>query len=188
MTRLAIELTRLLNGLDLFRNKILIEGFIADHGNVNIEKEVIFEEMPLVLALTDTAHLTIARGTFIRSHVAFKIEGHLSIGANCYIGPFTFFNVRSSIAIGNNVLIGEMVSLVDHEHEFVDSAKPISEQGFKENSIVIEDNVWIGAGCRILSGVTLHQGSIVGAGAVVTESIPPMSIAVGVPARVRFTR
>ena len=53
---------------------------------------------------------------------------------------------------------------------------------------MIEDDCWIGSGVRILDGVTIGHGSIVGAGAVVTKSIPPYSVAVGVPAKVMSKR
>jgi acetyltransferase-like isoleucine patch superfamily enzyme len=50
--------------------------------------------------------------------------------------------------------------------------------------VVIEDRVWIGARAIVLKGVTIGHDSVVGAGAIVTRSIPPYSVAVGQPARV----
>ena len=50
--------------------------------------------------------------------------------------------------------------------------------------VTIEDDVWIGAGVRVMDGVRIGRGSVIGAGAVVTKSIPPNSVAVGMPARV----
>jgi maltose O-acetyltransferase len=54
--------------------------------------------------------------------------------------------------------------------------------------IVIEDNVWIGMGVKLLPGITIGQGSIIGAGSVVTENIPPYSVAMGSPCRVTKDR
>jgi acetyltransferase-like isoleucine patch superfamily enzyme len=54
--------------------------------------------------------------------------------------------------------------------------------------IVIEDDVWIGAGARILDGVTIARGSVIGAGSVVTKSTQPYSIVVGVPAKIVSSR
>ncbi|MBO5765373.1 MAG: acyltransferase, partial [Lentisphaeria bacterium] len=62
--------------------------------------------------------------------------------------------------------------------------KTIHEQGMKPGRITIEDDVWIAGGVHINSGVTIGRGSVIGAGAVVTKDIPPMSVAVGVPAKV----
>jgi maltose O-acetyltransferase len=50
--------------------------------------------------------------------------------------------------------------------------------------IVIQDNVWIGAGAKVLGGVTIHKGAVIGANAVVTRDIPENAIVAGVPARV----
>ena len=61
---------------------------------------------------------------------------------------------------------------------------PINDQPVVVDPVIIEDDVWIGLNAVILQGVTIGRGTIVGAGAVVNKSIPPWSIAVGVPARV----
>ncbi|NUQ39504.1 MAG: hypothetical protein HUU23_17315 [Caldilineales bacterium] len=58
--------------------------------------------------------------------------------------------------------------------------QPITSKG----DIVIEDDVWLGVGAIVLDGVTIGRGAVIGAGAVVTESIPAYAIAVGAPARV----
>ncbi|MBA2748254.1 MAG: acyltransferase, partial [Tatlockia sp.] len=54
--------------------------------------------------------------------------------------------------------------------------------------VVIEDNCWLGYGVKVLDGVTIGEGSVIGAGAVVTKDIPPYSVAVGVPAKVVRSR
>ncbi len=71
-----------------------------------------------------------------------------------------------------------------NSHNFSDPNIPINQQGLTCKGILIEDDCWLGTGVRVLDGVTIGRGSIVGAGAVVTKSLPPYSIAVGVPARV----
>jgi galactoside O-acetyltransferase len=68
-------------------------------------------------------------------------------------------------------------------HVFDDLQRPIREQGITAQGIVIEDDVWLGAGVTVVDGVTIGRGSIIGAGAVVTTDIPPYSIAVGIPAK-----
>jgi acetyltransferase-like isoleucine patch superfamily enzyme len=73
-------------------------------------------------------------------------------------------------------------------HVFSDRHKRIHEQGESRQGIVIEDDVWIGAGARILDGVVIREGTVVGAGAVVTKSTEPYAVVVGVPARKISTR
>ena len=64
----------------------------------------------------------------------------------------------------------------------------VSEQGSTARTIILEDNVWLAAGVKVLDGVTIGKDSIVGAGAVVNRDVPPLSIAVGVPAKVIRSR
>jgi acetyltransferase-like isoleucine patch superfamily enzyme len=88
----------------------------------------------------------------------------------------TCFN---SIKIGNNVLISKGVMIRDSD------SHTIIKQGYCQSKpIVIGNNVWIGMRAVILKGVTIGEGSIVAAGAVVTKDIPPHTVAGGVPARV----
>ncbi|MEB3336520.1 MAG: DapH/DapD/GlmU-related protein [Leptolyngbyaceae bacterium] len=61
---------------------------------------------------------------------------------------------------------------------------PINEQGLIGLGVVIEDDCWLGCGAKVMDGITIGKGSVIGAGAVVTKSLPPYSIAVGVPARI----
>lgn len=113
----------------------------------------------------------------------FEIGDHSYIGCNAVIGAG-----GGGIKIGNNVLIGQSVNMHSESHNFGDGSTPIREQGISYEGITIEDDVWIGSKATILDGVVIGVGAIVGAGAVVTNSIPPYSIAVGVPAKVVRTR
>ena len=69
-------------------------------------------------------------------------------------------------------------------HRFADPGRPIHEQGLELAPIRIGNDVWIAAGARIMAGVSIGEGCVVGAGSVGTKDIPPYSIAAGVPARV----
>lgn len=108
---------------------------------------------------------------------------YLSLGSNISIHPLCYIDAQGGISIGNDVSIAHNVSILSFEHDFSDTSKPIKDAPCIGRKIIIEDDVWIGAGVRILGGVTIGTGSIIGAGAVVTKDIAPMSVAVGVPAR-----
>jgi acetyltransferase-like isoleucine patch superfamily enzyme len=69
-------------------------------------------------------------------------------------------------------------------HVFEDPKTPIRLQGIRAEGIIIKDDVWLGTGVRVLDGITIGKGSIVGAGAVVTKDVPDYAIVTGVPARV----
>ena len=84
-----------------------------------------------------------------------------------------------------DVLIAANCTLAATNHEFRDPARLIRDQGFMESrgGIVIEDDVWIGAGCVLLDGAIVRQGSVIAAGAVVRDERPAYSISAGVPAK-----
>lgn len=87
------------------------------------------------------------------------------------------------IRIGNNVIIGPMVIFRSSNHKFEKLEVPIRDQGSEPGYIIVEDDVWIGAGAVILPNVKIGKSSVVGAGSVVSKDIPPYSIAVGNPAK-----
>lgn len=108
----------------------------------------------------------------------------IRIGRRTFLGEETLMRGQGGITVGDNVLFAPRVQVLAVDHVMTDASKPIMDQGITAQGIIIEDGCWIGASAIILDGVTIGQGSCVGAGAVVTKSIPPHSLAVGVPARV----
>lgn len=90
--------------------------------------------------------------------------------------------------IGNYVRIAAHTVIVATQHIFERIDIPICHQGVEGKGITIEDDVWIGANCTVLGGVTIGKGTIVAAGAVVTKDVEPYSIVAGVPAKVIGSR
>lgn len=110
--------------------------------------------------------------------------GSITIGNNCSINPYTIlYGHGKGLVIGNNVLIAGHCLIIPSNHVFSRIDIPINRQGENSRGIIIEDDVWIGAGCQILDGVTIARGTIVAAGSVVNKSTDPYSIVAGVPAR-----
>jgi acetyltransferase-like isoleucine patch superfamily enzyme len=130
-------------------------------------------------------NVTIARHTTIQcTGVIQELGIGLEIGNNSAVGAYSFLGAQGGIKIGNDVIMGPMVSIHSENHVFSDQRIPIRLQPRSREGIVIEDDSWIGAKTTILDGVRIGKGSVVAAGAVVTRSIPPNSVAGGVPARV----
>ena len=80
-------------------------------------------------------------------------------------------------------MIGPRVNLMGENHNFDETNISMKSQGVNRSSIVIEDDVWIGANCTILAGVTIKSGAIIAAGAVVTKDVEDCSVVGGVPAK-----
>ena len=108
----------------------------------------------------------------------------IELGDNVSIHPLCYLDGQGGLRIGSDVSIAHNVSILTFEHDFVQTDVPMKDALCMPKPIVIEDGVWIGAGTRILGGVTVGRGSVVGSGAVVTHDIPPYTVAAGVPARV----
>ncbi|MBP4134398.1 sugar O-acetyltransferase [Gallibacterium anatis] len=109
-------------------------------------------------------------------------------GFNIEVGDNFFANHQCTIldsgkvSIGDNVMFAPNVSLYTVGHPLHYQQR---NQGYEQaKAIIIKDNVWIGGSCVILGGVTIGENSVIGAGSVVTKSIPPNSLAFGNPCRV----
>lgn len=111
-----------------------------------------------------------------------KFSSKITLGDKSGIGDMCHF--QGKVSIGKDVMIApECIFLADsHNVEKLDI--PMNQQGVTTNEINVEDDVWIGYRSIILPGVRLGKGCIIGAGAVVTKSVPAYGIAVGVPAKV----
>lgn len=99
---------------------------------------------------------------------------------NIFIGKNSFVNggqlcagKRSKIIIGDNCMLSYNVHLRTVYHNYKDRTKPMNAQGQSESDIIIEDNCWICHSAQIMAGCTVHTGSVVAAGAVVTKDVPP---------------
>jgi acetyltransferase-like isoleucine patch superfamily enzyme len=89
---------------------------------------------------------------------------------------------RGGITIGDYVLIGPNVIITSSQHKYDMKGVPILFQGHEKKAVTIESDVWIGANAVVLPGVTIAEGTIVGAGAVVTSDTEPYTIVGGAPA------
>lgn len=110
-------------------------------------------------------------------------ESVITIGAHTQISNNVSIGAMGKISIGTHCLIGDMTSIIDCDFHEVDPSKRGAGIGPIE-PVSIGDNVWIGGRVLILRGVSIGNNSVIGAGSIVTKSIPPNSLAVGIPAKV----
>jgi acetyltransferase-like isoleucine patch superfamily enzyme len=111
-------------------------------------------------------------------------QAEVVVGPMTYVGHRCLFYGHAGIHVGRDVLLANDVQLICGNHTFARRDVPIRAQPPEGWPIVVQDDVWLGASVIVLGGVTIGQGSVVGAGAVVTHSLPPYSIARGVPAKI----
>jgi acetyltransferase-like isoleucine patch superfamily enzyme len=107
----------------------------------------------------------------------------LTMGDNSNIGPYNYIGCSGKITIGNNVMLAPRVSIYAENHVFDHPEILIRDQGVEKKEVIIEDDCWLAANSIILAGVTIGKGSVVAAGSVVTENVPPYSVVAGVPAK-----
>lgn len=105
------------------------------------------------------------------------------MGSNVFINQQCIFVGEEKITIGNNVNFGFRCMVVTSNNE-VEIDSETKKRTHYDEPIVIEDDVWIGAGAIILPGVTIGKGSVVAAGAVVTRDVPKSTLVGEVPARI----
>jgi len=114
-------------------------------------------------------------------------SARIELGREVFVGFNSEFDISQNLRIGNGVLIAPGCFITDHNHRH-SASMPIASQGCEAESVLIEDDVWLGAHVVVLPGVTIGRGAIVAAGAVVTENVAPMTVVAGVPARVVSVR
>lgn len=102
----------------------------------------------------------------------------LHIGNHCHINHQCMLDARGKIVIGNNVSISHYVKLISAGHNY----NSINFD-YVEAPIIISDNVWIGINATILKGVTINEGAVIAAGAIVTKDCEPYGVYAGIPAK-----
>ncbi|MEK7168855.1 MAG: acyltransferase [Patescibacteria group bacterium] len=124
-------------------------------------------------------------GFGVRLEAGFK--GKILIGNDVLIHDYSFIYAHSNLYIGDNSMISPNVFITDFNHKFPHiKYKHLlkSPKGYDDRKVTIGSNVWIGANSIILPGVSIGNNAVVGAGSVVTKSIPENALAIGNPARI----
>lgn len=120
---------------------------------------------------------------FIGKYVTLKNVESLELGSNISIQAYCYLDAFGGIKIENEVSIANHTSLISFDHTWDDKEMPIKYNPIKKKRIHIERDVWIGNGCRILSGVIIRSRSIIAAGAIVNKEVSANTLVGGVPAK-----
>lgn len=153
----------------------VLTGVFSFHKSANYS-----EPFPSMLEMYPESSLVIKKTFVVRpgAHIIITKGASLNLGSG-YINRHVKIKCFKSITIGENVAISENVTIWDS-----DAHKLGTEDEVKCLPVVIGDKVWIGTNVVILKGVTIGDGAIIAAGAVVNKDVPPFTLVGGVPAKV----
>jgi acetyltransferase-like isoleucine patch superfamily enzyme len=112
-------------------------------------------------------------------------EGRVRIGEGTFLNVAVMVAALDLVEIGAHCMLANGCFVTDSNHRFDDPERPVPWQGFDSKGPTrIGDNVWLGANVVVTSGVTIGERCVIGANSVVTQDIPPYSVAAGAPAKV----
>jgi len=163
------------------------QGVVLRHPHkIRLGADVVIDDLVMLDAKgSDNAGISIGRGGFLgRGTILSCKNGDITLGDFANIGFHSEIFSGSCVRVGHHALFAAYTYLVGGGHEFGEPATPVIEQPRTSLGIDLGDNVWLGAGAKVLDGVRIGSGVVVGAGAVVTDDLPDAVIAAGIPARV----
>ncbi len=146
-------------------------------------------KVPRLTRMNWPHQVQIGEGCHLEPGINFNYDGiwkpgpSIVLGRKVYVGSGCEFNISDEITIGDDCLIAAGCRFIDHNHGLLDRERPTRSQLCTHKAIVLEKDVWLGVNVVVLQGVTIGEGSVVGAGSVCTKPIPPGEIWAGVPAR-----
>jgi len=111
-------------------------------------------------------------------------EGDIVIGRGSYINSGTVIYSGNGVTIGRNVLVAANCTIVGSDHEYRSAAATIKEQRFQPSrgGVLIEDDVWLGAGAVVLEGAILRRGCVLGSMSMARKELASYGVYAGVPA------
>jgi len=153
-------------------------GLLHIGNNTRIGRDVLIGDL-----MPSSHEVRIGNRCHIKDHSRIgAYGGPILIGDHCEVGFGCV--LRGPIRMGNSSGLGQYTSLMAVTHHYQDVEDSYQNQEITIKEIEIGENVWMGANCMVVAGVSIGKNSVIGANAVVTHDIPPFCVAVGNPARV----
>jgi len=161
----------------LFEIKKYVE--IINASKIKIGNNVFIGSNTILNGRSDDKEYGIIMGdsTYIKGHSYIDAYGgYILFNGDCNISQYSLLAGQGGIEIGRNVIFGSHCILLSSNHIFNDLELPYMFQGDVKRRIIIENNVWIGAGTVILAGTCIGRNSVIGAGSIVNKNVPSNSL------------
>ena len=169
------------------RHVVFGQNVVLRHpGKIRLGDNVVIDDNCLLDAKGDAnAGITIGSGVFVgRNTILSCKNGDITLGDRANIGFNCEVFSASRVTLGADALLAAYCYVVGGDHDFSDTTRAVLEQGRTSRGVQIGNGVWMGAGAKVLDGVTIGDHAIIGAQAVVKDPVPEYAIAVGIPAKV----
>jgi acetyltransferase-like isoleucine patch superfamily enzyme len=173
------------------RGVVFGQGVVLRHpAKIRIGSNVTLDDQVVLDAKGKTNRgITIGDGVFLgRGTILLCKDGDIDLGDYVNIGVYSEVFSGSSVKIGRHGLFAANTFVIGGGHDFDRVDVPVVQQERPSRGITLAENVWLGAGVKVLDGVTIGRDVVVGANAVVTADLPDGVVAAGVPARVLRSR
>ena len=173
------------------RNVTFGHGVVLRHPHkVHLGDDVVVDDLVVLDAKgTSNRGIRVGSGVFLgRGTILSCKDGDITLGDHVNIGFHSEIFSGSQVTVGRHGLFAAYTYLVGGGHEFARADVPVIEQERRSRGITLGEDVWVGAGAKVMDGVTIGDHVVVGAGAVVTDDLPAGVVALGVPARVVRSR
>ncbi len=178
---------------DIFERLRSGEVIPMDHPDYAVIRTIVNKTMNILNKMNNANSIDEARqylskviGTEVHKTTTVFTPFYTNIGINISLGKHVFINHACSfldlggITIKDNTMIGPRVNIISENHP----TEPRKRKTMIPGSVVLEENVWVGAGATILPGVHIGRNSVIAAGAVVNNDVPDNTVVAGVPAKV----
>ena len=173
------------------RNVVFGQNVVLRHPHkIHIGNDVVVDDNCLLDAKGETNQgIRIGSRVFIgRNTILSCKNGDIALADGANIGFNCEIFSASRVVVGSDVLMAAYCYLIGGDHDFSDPSAPVLAQSRTSAGVTIGEGAWLGAGAKVLDGVSVGAHAVVGAAAVVREDVPPLAVAVGIPARVVSTR
>ncbi|WP_053373001.1 acyltransferase [Paenibacillus sp. FJAT-27812] len=157
-----------------YRKKVFLLRIKSNNNSVNIIGKV----------YVNATNVKIGNNVTIYPGVMFWGDGEIVIGNNVDIGKDTIIFAKKGVTIGNDVAIAAQCYIIDSNHGIEKNTLIRNQPLDYHERIYIGNDVWIGAGCKILKGSIIQDGAVIGAMSLVNKEINNNAVAYGIPAKI----